>query len=80
MWYSERLTLLGWSPQKTPERPLERTMDGRKVTLRRVRELAPCEVADDLGAIQAREQAREDRAFALAMEQAEVEPCVRAAG
>lgn len=73
-WYSERLTPLGWSPQKTPERPL----DGRKVTLRRVRELAPCEVADDLGAIQAREQAREDRAFALAQDQ--IAPCNRRAG
>jgi hypothetical protein len=80
-WYSERMTPKGtWSPQITPERPQERTADGRKVTLRRVRELAPDEVADDLAALQAREDAREAKAFALALDEAQTARAARFAG
>jgi len=61
-WYSEKLTPMGrWSSQITPEKPLERTVDGGRITLRRVRELLPEERHLDLGALKACEDERAER-------------------
>lgn len=67
-WYSERLTPLGaWSPQITPSQPSDRTNEGRRHTLRRIRELQPHEAHLSVGALHALEN---DRA-ALAWDRAQ---------
>lgn len=63
-WYSEKLTPMGrWSPQITADRPRERSGEGGRFTLRRVRELAPDESHLDLGALKARADAAEQAAW-----------------
>ena len=66
-YYSERLTPLGsWSPQITPEKPRQILNEGRRLTLRRVRELGPHEAHLSLGALKALEDEREAAAAELA--------------
>lgn len=66
-WYSEQLTIMGrWSPQITPFKPRDRSMDGRKINLRRVRQLEPHEAHLSLGALRALEDDRETAAAELA--------------
>ena len=71
-WYSERLTPLGaWSPQITPEKPRQILNEGRRLTLRRVRELNPSEAHLSLGALKALEDDREAQAHARALSDVE---------
>jgi|GEM_PF-3297002 len=70
-WYSERMTPIGrWSPQVTPEKPIERTNEGRKITLRRVRELEPAETHLTVGALHAIENDRSATAWERAQDEA----------
>lgn len=66
-WYSEQLTIMGrWSSQVTPHKPRDRSIDGRAIKLRRVRELEPHEAHLSLGALRALEDDREVAAAELA--------------
>jgi hypothetical protein len=80
-WYSERLTPMGrWSPQVTPDRPTERTGEGRIVALRRVRAMAPDEAHLSCGALKAREDAREHAAWERASGEIESDGFVTVVG
>ncbi|MDD7972485.1 hypothetical protein [Roseinatronobacter alkalisoli] len=69
-WYSERMTPIGrWAPQVTPNKPCDRTTDGKHVTLRRVRELRPHEVHLTVGALHAIENERALLAWERAQEE-----------
>lgn len=43
LWYYEERTQLGrWSARTAPEQPTERTISGRIIKIRDVREIEPC--------------------------------------
>lgn len=66
-WYSEQPTIMGhWASQKTPFKPRDRTIEGREIKLRRVREIQPHEAHLDLGALRALEDDQELAAAELA--------------
>ncbi len=70
-WYSERLTMTGrWCPQRTPDKPREGTNEGRRFTLRRVREIAPEEAHLSLGALRAKIDAQDAEEHERAQAQA----------
>lgn len=73
MWYSEKLTQTErWSPQKTAGRPSERSNEGRRYVLRRVRRLLSHEESKTLDELR-RIADDQERHEAMLAEQARAE-------